>query len=50
MTDNQVVYTMFDIKSSINMVIIILFQDRDEDPRLGTHFVMCFTQDAMEII
>jgi hypothetical protein len=50
MTSNQVVSTMFDIKSSIHMDRFILFQDRDEDPGLGTHSVMCFTQAVMDII
>jgi hypothetical protein len=40
MTNNQVVSTMFDIKSSIHMAIIILFLDQDEDPSLGAHSVM----------
>ena len=43
MTDNQVVSTMFNIKSSIHMDRIIQFRDWDEDPGLGTHFVMCFS-------
>jgi hypothetical protein len=50
MTGNQVVSTMFDIKSSIHMARIVLFWDRDEDPGLGAHSVMCFTQAVMEII
>jgi hypothetical protein len=50
MTGNQVVSTMFDIKSSIHMARIIPFQDQDEDPGLGAHSVMCFSQAAMEII
>jgi hypothetical protein len=37
MTGNQVVSTMFDIKSSIHMDRIILFWDQDEDPGLSTH-------------
>jgi hypothetical protein len=50
MTSNQVVSTMFDIKTSIHMARIILFQDRDEDPGLGAHSVICFSQAALEII
>jgi hypothetical protein len=50
MIRNQVISTMFDIKSSIHMDRIILFQDRDEEPGLGTHFVMFFNQAAMDII
>jgi hypothetical protein len=50
MTGNQVVSTMFDIKSFIHMAIFIPFRDWDEDPELGAHFVMCFSHAAMEII
>jgi hypothetical protein len=50
MTGNQVVSTMFDIKSSIRMAIFVLFRDRDEDPGLGAHYVMCFVEAAMDII
>jgi hypothetical protein len=50
MIANQVVSTMFDIKSSIHMARIIPFQYLDEDPGLGTQSVMCFTQVAMDII
>jgi hypothetical protein len=50
MTGNQVVSTMFDIKSSIHMARLVVYWDWDEDPGLGTHYVMCFSQAAMEII
>jgi hypothetical protein len=50
MTGNQVVSTMFDIKSSIHMARFVPHRDRDEDPGLGIHSVMCFSQAAMEII
>jgi hypothetical protein len=50
MTNNQVVSTMFDIKSSIHMDRFVPHRDQDEDPRLGAHFVMFFSQAVMEII
>jgi hypothetical protein len=50
MTNNQVVSTMFDIKSFIRMARFILIWDRDKDPGLGAHSVMCFSQAAMDII
>jgi hypothetical protein len=34
---------MFDIKKSIYMARIVPFQDQDEDPGLGTHYVMFFS-------
>lgn len=49
MTGNQFISTMFEINSSIHMVRIVLFQDRYEDPGLGSHFVLCFTQATMAI-
>jgi hypothetical protein len=50
MTGNQVVSTIFDIESYIRMARIVSFQDRDEDLGLGIHFIMCFSQAAMEFI
>jgi hypothetical protein len=50
MTSNQVVSTMFDIRTSIHMDQFVLFQDWDEDLGLGDYFFMCFTHAAMEII
>ena len=50
MTSNQVVSTILDIKSSIHIAIFVPFQDQDEDPGLGAHYVMWFSQVAMEII
>ena len=41
MTGNQVVFTMFDIKTSIHMVRIASFGDWNEKPkRLGVHLNM----------
>jgi hypothetical protein len=48
MTGNQVVSTMFDIKSSIHMDRFILHQDWDEDPGLSIHSVIYFSQVAKE--
>ena len=50
MTSNQVVSTMFDIKTSIHMARFIPHWDWDEDPGLRIHSVMCFSQAAKEII
>jgi hypothetical protein len=50
MIGNQVVSTMFNIGTCIHMDRIIPVRDQDEDPGLGTHFVMCFAQVALEII
>jgi hypothetical protein len=38
MTGNQVVSTMFDIKTSIHMARFIPHQDGDEDPGLSVQF------------
>jgi hypothetical protein len=43
MTGNQVVSTIFNIKSFIRMARIVLFQDRDEDPGLGADSVVFFS-------
>ena len=44
MTGNQVVSTMFDIKTSIHMARIISFGDWNEDPEwLGIHLNMCLS-------
>jgi hypothetical protein len=32
------------------MVRFVLHRDRDEDPGLDVHSVMCFSQDVMDII
>jgi len=50
MTNNQVVYTMFEINTSIHMVRIVIFWDLDEYPGLGALFIVCLTQDEMDII
>jgi hypothetical protein len=50
MTSNQVVYTMFDIKTYIPMARFAPYRDWDEDPRLSIHYVICFRQAAKEII
>jgi len=50
MTGNQVVSTMFNIKSFIHMARIVAFQDHDEHPELGDQYFMCFTEDVIEII
>jgi hypothetical protein len=50
MIDNQVVSTMFDIKSSIHMARFVPHQDWDEDPRLSIHFVIFFAHSVKEII
>jgi hypothetical protein len=39
MTSNQVVSTMFDIKTSIHMARFIQHRDWDEDPRLSIHSI-----------
>jgi hypothetical protein len=39
MTGNQVVSTMFDIKTSIHMARFVQHQDWDEDPGLSIHSV-----------
>jgi len=44
MTSNQVVYTIFDIKTSIHMARIVPHQSWEEDPRLSVHFDIYFTQ------
>jgi hypothetical protein len=49
MTGNQVVSTMFDIKSSIHMARIIPSWDREKDPGLSARYVWCFAQVVMEI-
>ena len=46
MTDNQVVYTMFNIKTSIHMARFIPHQDWDEDLGLSIHSDICFAQDT----
>ena len=49
MTGNQVVSTMFDVKTSIHMVIIVSFKDWNEDPeRLGFISIIDYPQVAME--
>jgi hypothetical protein len=50
MTGNQVVSTMFDIKTSIHMARFVPHQDWDEDPGLSIHSVIFFSQAAKEII
>ena len=50
MTSNQVVSTMFDIKTSIHMARFVQNQDWDEDPGLIFHYVNFFAQAAKEII
>jgi hypothetical protein len=40
MIDNQVVSTMFDVKTFIHMDRFIPHRDRDEDPRLGIHSII----------
>jgi hypothetical protein len=50
MTVNQLVSTMLDIKSFVHMARFIPFKDQDEDPGMGIHYVMLFTQATMEII
>jgi hypothetical protein len=50
MNGNQVDSTMFNIKSFIHMDILVLFRNKDEDPRLRTHSVMFFSHAAMNII
>jgi hypothetical protein len=44
MTDNQVVSSMFDIKTSIHMDRFVPHQDWDEDPSLSIHSDICFSQ------
>jgi hypothetical protein len=50
MIGNQVVSTMFDIKSSIHMARFVPHRDWDEDPGLSIHSVIFFSQAAKEII
>jgi len=50
MTGNQVVSTMFNINSFVHMARFVPFQDQDEDPGMGIHYVMFFTQAMMERI
>jgi hypothetical protein len=50
MTGNQVVSTMFDMKTSIHMDIFVPHQDWDEDPGLRIHSVICFSQAMKEVI
>jgi hypothetical protein len=50
MIGNQVVSTMFDIKTSIHMAIFVPHPDWDEDPGLRVHYVICFSQAVKEII
>jgi hypothetical protein len=42
MTGNQVVSTMFDIKTSIHMARFVQHRDWDEDPGLSIHSVTAF--------
>jgi hypothetical protein len=46
MTGNQVVSTMFDIKTSIHMARFIPHRDWEEDPGLSVHSDIYFTQAA----
>ena len=49
MTDNQVVSTMFEVKTSIFMVKIVSFGDWNEEPEwLGFIFIISYPQFAME--
>ena len=49
MTSNQVVSTMFDVKTSIHMVRIISFGDWDEDPKkLGLISIVSYPWVSME--
>ena len=49
MTGNQVVSTMFDIKTSIHMVMLVSFWDWNEDPeRLGLICIVSYPQVALE--
>jgi hypothetical protein len=50
MIGNQVVSTIFDIKTSIHMTRFVLHWDWDEDPGLGTHPIMLFSEGQMDII
>jgi len=50
MTSNQVVFTMFDIKTSIHMDRFIPHRGWDEDPGLSIHYVIFFSQTVKEII
>jgi hypothetical protein len=50
MIGNQVIYTMFEIKSFIHMDRFVPHGDQDEDLGLGVHYVMCFSQATMDII
>ena len=47
MTGNQVVSSMFDVKTSIHMVIIVSVWDWNEDPEwLGFIIMVSYTQVA----
>jgi hypothetical protein len=50
MTGNQVVSTMFEIKTSIHMARFVQHRDWDEDPGLIFESVNCFSQATKEII
>jgi hypothetical protein len=50
MTGNQVVSTMFDIKTYIHMARFVPDRDWDEDPGLNIHCIILFFQAAKEII
>jgi hypothetical protein len=50
MTNNQVVSTMFDIKTSIDMDRFVPHWDWDEDLGLSIHYDIYFSQDAKEVI
>ena len=49
MTDNQVVSTIFDIRTSVYMVRIVSFGDWNEDPKqLGFICIIFYPQVALE--
>ena len=50
MIDNQVVPTMFDIKTYIHMARFVPHRDWDEDSRLRIHSDIWFTQAMKEVI
>jgi hypothetical protein len=50
MTGNQVVSTMFNIKTSIHMDRFVPQRDWDEDPRMSIHSIIFFSQVVKEII
>jgi hypothetical protein len=50
MIGNQVVSTMFNIKTSIHMDRFVPHGDWDEDPGMRFHSVIYFAQVAKEII